>query len=113
MPMASDYQQVVRTCQLGRMLSTMAPWPGQIAEYSWGGGHSPGAPSIAPSGDWHAFSSQTQKAAKEMGKRCIWCLCGLVAHGILEQNHHICTGGRTRLWLGAGLWRQSWVDAAG
>lgn len=33
------------------------------------GGHSPETPLIAPSGDWHAFPSQTRKAAKEMGKK--------------------------------------------
>ena len=68
---------------------------------------------MAPEGA--AFPSQTLKAAKGMKKKkkkvhlvSLWT-CG---HGIPEQNHRTWMGGRTRSWLEAGLWRQSWVDLA-
>lgn len=62
LPVASNYQQIVRTRQLRKMMSTMAPCLGQIVGVERGGDtHSPGAPVIAPSRSWHVFPSQTLK----------------------------------------------------
>lgn len=76
------------------MVSTKALRLGYIADSEREGGTPPGLLQLLPNGAGMPFHLRYQRQQKKWEKKKKgWRFRVLVAHGILEQNHHMCVGG--------------------
>lgn len=81
LPVVSDYQQIVRTCQLQKMVSLTAPCPGQRAGMESGRGAFPRSPFDCPKWELVCFSISDTEGSKRNGKKKKVHLVSLCPYG--------------------------------
>lgn len=98
LPVVSNYQQIVRTRRLGKMVSMMAPRLGQIAGAERVGAF-PQSHCDCPKGVLASLSTSDTEDSKRAEQKVHLVSLWLCGHRIPEQSHCTRMGERTRSWL--------------